>query len=89
MSKQIQEAFIVDAIRTPVGKAPRGMYRNTRPDDLLVHVLQGLTQRHPQLDANEIGDVIIEFHAQPKRQDTGSAQRMIPRSRNPDAPSLK
>ena len=37
MSKQIQEAYIVAATRTPVGKAPRGMFRNTRPDDLLAH----------------------------------------------------
>ena len=36
MSKQIQEAYIVAATRTPVGKAPRGMFRNTRSDDLLV-----------------------------------------------------
>lgn len=35
MTKQIQEAYIVAATRTPVGKAPRGMFRNTRPDDLL------------------------------------------------------
>ena len=38
MSKQVQEAYIVAATRTPVGKAPRGMFRNTRPDDLLVHM---------------------------------------------------
>ena len=38
MTKQIQEAYIVAATRTPVGKAPRGMFRNTRPDDLLVHM---------------------------------------------------
>ena len=38
--KQIQDAYIVAATRTPVGKAPRGMFRNTRPDDLLAHVLQ-------------------------------------------------
>ena len=35
MTRQIQEAYIVAATRTPVGKAPRGMFRNTRPDDLL------------------------------------------------------
>lgn len=36
MTKQVQEAYIVAATRMPVGKAPRGMFRNTRPDDLLV-----------------------------------------------------
>ncbi len=34
--KQVQDAYIVAATRTPIGKAPRGMFRNTRPDDLLV-----------------------------------------------------
>ena len=40
MSKQVQEAYIVAATRTPVGKAPRGMFRNTRPDDMLAHVMR-------------------------------------------------
>ena len=42
MSKQVQEAYIVAATLTPVGKAPRGMFRNTRPDDLLAHVLSSV-----------------------------------------------
>ena len=33
MSKQIQDAYIVAAVRTPVGKAPRGMFRNVRPPE--------------------------------------------------------
>ena len=36
MSRQVQDAYIVAAARTPIGKAPRGAFRNTRPDDLLV-----------------------------------------------------
>jgi len=59
MSKQVQEAYIVAATRTPVGKAPRGMFRNTRPDDLLVHVLQSVLAQAPSLDAKSIGDVIV------------------------------
>src|SRR3989338_6109897 len=59
MSKQIQEAYIVAATRTPVGKAPRGMFRNTRPDDLLVHVLRSVLAQAPALDAAVIGDVIV------------------------------
>ena len=46
MSKQIQDAYIVAAARTPVGKA-RGAFRNTRPDDLLAHVLRGVMDRCP------------------------------------------
>ena len=45
MTTQIQDAYIVSAVRTPVGKAPRGMYKTTRPDDLLSHVLRGVLQR--------------------------------------------
>ena len=57
MSKQIQEAYIVAATRTPVGKA-RGMFRNTRPDDLLAHVLKSVLAQAPSLDPASIGDVI-------------------------------
>ena len=58
MTKQIQEAYIVAATRTPVGKAPRGMFRNTRPDDLLAHVLRSVLAQAPSLDPMSIGDVI-------------------------------
>ena len=59
MVKQVQEAYIVAAIRTPVGKAPRGIFRNVRPDDMLAHVLRGVTDPFPQLDKKLIGDVIV------------------------------
>src|SRR5688572_10692692 len=59
MSKQIQEAYIVAAVRAPVGKAPRGMFRNVRPDDLLAHVLKGALAQVPGLDPHDIGDVIV------------------------------
>lgn len=59
MSKQVQEAYIVSATRTPVGKAPRGMFRNTRPDDLLAHVLKSVLAQAPALDPASIGDVIV------------------------------
>ena len=58
MSKQVQEAYIVAATRTPVGKA-RGMFRNTRPDDLLAHVLKSVLAQAPSLDPASIGDVIV------------------------------
>ena len=37
---KIQDAYIVAAVRTPVGKAPRGMFKTVRPDDMLAHVLK-------------------------------------------------
>ncbi|MCY7312832.1 MAG: acetyl-CoA C-acyltransferase [Pseudoxanthomonas sp.] len=59
MSKQIQEAYIVAATRTPVGKAPKGVFRNTRPDDMLAHVLKAVVAQAPGLDLNRIDDAII------------------------------
>lgn len=59
MTKQTQEAYIVAATRTPVGKAPRGMFRNVRPDDMLVHVIQTVMKQCPSLDPAAIDDVIV------------------------------
>lgn len=58
-SKQVQEAYIVAATRTPVGKAPKGMFRNTHPDDLLAHVLRSVVAQAPGIDASRIDDAII------------------------------
>ena len=52
MTKQIQDAYIVAATRTPVGKAPRGVFRNTRPDDMLAHVLRSVVAQAPGIDAH-------------------------------------
>src|SRR5258706_1339627 len=59
MTRQVQDAYIVAAVRTPVGKAPRGMFRNVRPDDMLAHVLKGAMAQVPGLDPHDIGDVIV------------------------------
>ena len=59
MTKQVQEAYIVAAVRTPVGKAPRGMFKNVRPDDMLAHVLKSAIAQVPGLDPNDIGDVVV------------------------------
>ena len=59
MSKQIQDAYIVAATRTPVGKAPKGVFRNTRPDDMLAHVLKAVIAQAPGIDVNRIDDAII------------------------------
>ncbi len=59
MAKQVQDAYIVAAVRTPVGKAPRGMFRNVRPDDMLAHVLRGAVAQVPGLDPRDIADVIV------------------------------
>ncbi len=59
MTKQIQDAYIVAATRTPVGKAPKGVFRNTRPDDMLAHVLRSVVAQAPGIDVSRIDDAII------------------------------
>jgi acetyl-CoA acyltransferase len=56
--KQVQDAYIVAATRTPIGRSHRGFYRNTRPDDLLVKVLQAVLAQVPSLDSQSIEDLI-------------------------------
>jgi acetyl-CoA acyltransferase len=55
----MRDAVIVSAVRTAVGKAPRGALRSTRPDDLGAVAVRGALERVPQLDAREIDDVIL------------------------------
>ncbi|MFH1598792.1 MAG: acetyl-CoA C-acyltransferase [Pseudomonadota bacterium] len=59
MTKQIQDAYIVATTRTPVGKAPRGVFRNTRPDEMLAHVLKAVVEQCPGIDTSRIDDAII------------------------------
>jgi acetyl-CoA acyltransferase len=53
------EAVILDCLRTPVGKAPKGSLRNTRPDDLAATVIRRLLEKHPAIAPQEIDDVIL------------------------------
>jgi len=57
--KQIQDAYIVAATRTPIGKASKGVFRNTRPDDLLVAAIRGAMAQVPSLDPKAVEDAII------------------------------
>lgn len=57
--KKIQEAYIVAATRTPVGKAPRGVFKNAHPADLLAHCLKQAVAQSPGIDASRIDDVIV------------------------------
>lgn len=58
MSKQIQDAYIVSATRTPIGKSHRGYFRNYRPDDLLATTLKAALAAVPGLDPKAIEDII-------------------------------
>jgi acetyl-CoA acyltransferase len=59
MTKIVQDAYIVAATRTPVGKAPKGAFRNTRPDELLAHALRNVVAQAPGIDTSRIDDAII------------------------------
>jgi acetyl-CoA acyltransferase len=55
----MREAVIVSSVRTPVGKAPKGTLRATRPDDLGAIAIQGALDRVPALSRTEVEDVIL------------------------------
>lgn len=55
----MNEVVITSAVRTAIGKAPRGTLRTTRPDDLAAIAISGALARIPQLDKSEIEDVIL------------------------------
>lgn len=55
----MHEAYIVSAVRTPIGKAPRGSLRNTRPDDLAAFAIKAALERVPGLDPNHVEDVVL------------------------------
>jgi acetyl-CoA acyltransferase len=55
----MQAVYVVAAVRTAIGKAPRGSLRNTRPDDLAAFAIQGALARVPQLEPKQIEDVVL------------------------------
>jgi acetyl-CoA acyltransferase len=63
----MSDAVIVSAVRTPVGRAPKGTLATTRPDDLAAVAINGALDRVPSLDKAEIDDVILGC-AQPEAE---------------------
>jgi acetyl-CoA acyltransferase len=55
----MKDVIIASAVRTAVGKAPRGVLRGTRPDDLAAFAIGAALERVPQLDRSQIEDVIL------------------------------
>jgi acetyl-CoA acyltransferase len=58
-TKQIQEAYIVAATRTPIGRSGRGFFRNTRPEELLMAAIRGALAQVPGLDPAAIEDAVV------------------------------
>ena len=55
----MREAYVVSAVRTPVGKAPRGRLKNTRPDELAALVVREAVARVPGLDPGAVEDLVL------------------------------
>jgi acetyl-CoA acyltransferase len=72
----MQEAYIIAGFRTAVGKAPRGVFRFTRPDDLAADVIRHLVASVPGLDKERIDDVIVG-NASPEAEQGLNVARLI------------
>lgn len=72
----MQEAYIIAGLRTAVGKAPRGVFRFTRADDLAAEVIKQLVASVPNLDKDQIDDVIVG-NATPEAEQGLNIGRMI------------
>ncbi|MBP8915697.1 MAG: acetyl-CoA C-acyltransferase [Chitinophagales bacterium] len=70
------QAYIVAGLRTAVGKAPRGLFRFTRPDDLAVELIRQLLLKVPQLDPVRVDDLIVG-NAVPEAEQGLQIGRMI------------
>ena len=70
------EAYIIAGYRTAVGKAPRGVFRFTRADDLAADVVRALVASVPNLDREQINDVIVG-NATPEAEQGLNIGRMI------------
>ena len=78
------EAVIVDCLRTPVGKAPRGALRNSRPDDLAAIVIRSLLEKYPAVK-DLVDDVILGCERLPRRGDRAAAiAQLLERRRTAD-----
>lgn len=62
--KQLQDAYIVAATRTPIGRSHKGAFKHLRPDDLLAHALRAAVAQVPGLDPKAIEDVIDRHQVQ-------------------------
>lgn len=59
MSNSPRDPVVVAAVRTPVCKANKGGFKDTRPDDLMMVAIKGLLEKVPDFDTAQIEDVVI------------------------------
>lgn len=79
------QAVVIDCLRTPVGKAPRGGLRNVRPDDLAATVIRALLERYPQVAREMVDDVILGCAMPEAEQGMNMARIAALRSGLPDS----
>ena len=75
-NEQMKTAYIVKAYRTAVGKAPKGVFRFKRPDELAAETIQYLLNEVPQLDKHRIDDVMVG-NAMPEAEQGLNMGRLI------------
>ena len=72
----MEQAVIIDCLRTPVGKAPRGSLRNTRPDEMAAVVVRRLLDKYPQVAPTDIEDLILGC-AMPEAESGNNMARIV------------
>jgi acetyl-CoA acyltransferase len=89
LESSMPEAVLVSAVRTPVGRAPKGALSTTRPDDLAAAALSNALERVPALDRSEVEDVILGCAQQEGEQGWNMARMTALRAQLPiDVPGM-
>ncbi len=81
----METAVIVDCLRTPVGKAPKGSLRQVRPDDLAANVVQALLEKYPQVPKDEIEDLVLGCAMPEGEAGFNMARNVVMRAQLPDS----
>jgi len=81
----MREVVVTHAVRTPVGKSPRGSLRQTRPDDLGAAVVRAIVERAPEIDPDRIDDVIFGCAMPEGSQGMNVARNIVLLSGLPDS----
>ncbi len=84
----MQEAYIVKGYRSPVGKANRGSFKNMRPDDLAVKVIQYLMDDIPNLDPQQVDDVVVGNAVPEAEQGLQMARWIALKALNKEVPGM-
>ena len=79
----MRDVVIVDSVRTGLAKSMRGSFNLTRSDDMLAHLIDSLLDRNPQLDPNEVEDVIVGAASHTGEQDGNLARLAVVLSKLP------